>query len=116
MDKQREKLIELMKNAPLLNVLYGGEEEWELAADHLLANGVIVPPCKVGDIFYQPIRWDGYIDECKVSSLTMKADGSYKIRLTSGRYRCVQETTPEHIGKTVFLSREDAEKALKGVE
>lgn len=45
----RDRLIELLKDAPSLDVLYGQDEEWESAAYHLLANGVIVPPCKVGD-------------------------------------------------------------------
>lgn len=40
----RDRLIELLKDAPRLDVLYGKDEEWQMAADHLLANGVIVPP------------------------------------------------------------------------
>lgn len=49
----RDRLVELIGNFPT----YGGtlKEKWwgeavERLADHLLANGVIVPPCKVGDI------------------------------------------------------------------
>ena len=46
----KERLIELLKNTPDLDTLFGNE--WEEAADYLLANGVIVPPCKVGDTVY----------------------------------------------------------------
>lgn len=41
----RDRLIELIQNA-----VNGCARHWaEIIADYLLANGVIVPPCKVGD-------------------------------------------------------------------
>ena len=44
----RERLIELIQNA-----VNGCARHWaEIIADYLLANGVIVPPCKVGDTVY----------------------------------------------------------------
>lgn len=55
--------------------------------------------------------FDG-INQCKVSSLTQKADGSFKIRLTNLIHKFVFEITPDKIGKTVFLTKEEAEKAL----
>ena len=49
----RERLIELLKNSPYLDVMDGGfGYGFDKAADHLLANGVIVPPCKVGQKVY----------------------------------------------------------------
>ena len=83
----------------------------EFFADYLLANGVIVPPCKVGQTVYR-IYWNFNIDECKVSALTQKADKSWKIRITSGIHRGVFEITPDELGKTVFLTKEEAEKTL----
>lgn len=42
----RDRLIEMIQNA-----VGGCARHWaEVIADHLLENGVIVPPCKVGDI------------------------------------------------------------------
>ena len=67
-------------------------------------------PYKIGDIFFKPIKWKNCVDECKVSSLTIKADNTLKIRL-SGMFG-VFEITINEIGKTVFLTREEAEKAL----
>ena len=67
-------------------------------------------PYKIGDKFYKPIDWKNCIDECKVSSLIIKSDGSLKIRL-SGIFG-VFEITTNDIGKTVFLTREEAEQAL----
>ena len=45
----RDKLIELLVNSPMINVLY--DEEWASAADYLIANGVTfadVPETNVG--------------------------------------------------------------------
>ena len=103
----RDRLIELISQ-----VQYMGGLECKLA-DYLLKNGVIVPPTKLGKIFFEPVSYRKEIDECRVSSITQKADGSFKIRLTNLREKWVFEITPDKIGKTVFLTREEAEKALK---
>ena len=97
-------------------------EEWyseeldEALADHLLAEGVIVPPAKIGQTCFQPYFYRKDIDECRVSSITQKADGSFKIRLTNLQEKWVFEITPDEIGKTIFLTREEAEKALERSE
>ena len=51
----RDRLIELLEQAKVkaigtLGSMNNGFGAWY--ADYLLANGVIVPPCKVGDIVY----------------------------------------------------------------
>ena len=38
----RDRLIKLLENSPTLDVMYGELEEWQQAADHLIANGVTV--------------------------------------------------------------------------
>ena len=68
---QRDRLVELLAEAEkengehrLLPLLYS--DKIKAIADHLLANGVIVPPCKVGDELYVVKRmsdkrcWQGY--------------------------------------------------------
>ena len=85
----------------------------EMAADHLLAAGVIVPPCKVGQLIWHITRhYDGRIDlmEGKVSMLQQKADKSWKIRISVRS--SVWDFTPSEIGQIYFLTREEAEKAL----
>lgn len=67
-------------------------------------------PYKIGDKFYEPIEWKNCAAECKISSFTIKKDGDLKIRL-SGTYG-VFEITTEEIGKTVFFTKEEAEKEL----
>ncbi len=103
----RERLIKLIKNVTSCEKCFD-----EDIADYLIANGVIVPPCKVGQVVYR-IYWDFRIDKCKVSALTQKSDESFKIRVTSGINRSVFEVTPDKLGKSIFLTREEAEKAPK---
>jgi hypothetical protein len=113
----RERLIDLIVDAE--NKIYQEKpystdtERIAKVADHLLANGVIVPPMALEQICYAPHSYHpSNIEECRVSSITQKADGSFKIRLTNLRGRYVFEITLDKIGKTVFLTREEAEKAL----
>ena len=90
--------------------------ESESIADHLLANGVIVPPCKVGDKVWwlttanwQQTEWK--IVEVKVSAIQQKADKSWKIRITHNS--SVWEFKVEDIGTRYFLTKEEAEKKIK---
>ena len=108
----RDRLIYIMNDI----VYYSVAEE---LADHLLENGVIVPPCKVGDkvwliksLNWQQTEWG--IKEGKVSMIQQKADKSWKFRVTENH--SVQDYTVDSIGKTVFLTKEEAEQALKGGE
>ena len=52
MDDMRERLIELVQTSPYVDVLYGTYEEYGYVADYLIKNGVILPPCKVGEVVY----------------------------------------------------------------
>lgn len=71
----RDRLIKLLQDNSYLDVL--DDEHWLLAAEQLLANGVIVPPCKVGDTVYADIihrRNGDFIDECVVKYIEWDAD------------------------------------------
>jgi hypothetical protein len=78
-------------------------------ADHLLANGVIVPPCKVGQKVYYPIRHTNEVAQLFVREIVYT---SSKIQF----YASYLVFTVDAIGKTVFLTREEAEKVLKEAE
>lgn len=85
----------------------------ESLADYLLENGVIVPPCKVGDVLYDIYETtsDGeYIYERKVREINIRLDKRNKPWLIIDGYYFAFED----FGKNVFLSREEAEAALKG--
>ena len=97
----RDKLIEIMK--------YRRHLETSELADVLLENGVIVPPCKVGDIFYgvNETSYDAY---CVVGFMWGKRRGDDEhvlIVITTYGMEFVW-------GEEAFLTREEAERALKG--
>ena len=86
-------------------------------ADYLIANGVILPPCKVGDTVYY-IEGAYYnskrktVSPIKVTEISWKCDRSgrdlgFALIANGTRYKF------SSIGKTVFLTREEAEKKLK---
>lgn len=130
----RELLIEILKlgscPSPYLcdeNCKYANLERCyeERTADLLLEHGVIVLPCKVGDTYYtiqkycntdpldtekEPVMpWD-----CE--NYCCRDDCSFKeYRVDKRRFDTVGFilSAKEKIGKTVFLTREEAERALK---
>lgn len=86
-------------------------------------NDEIMPPCKLGDLLYMPWEWNGQkgVACLKVTTLTNilgfgwscgtdfnTDDDEYAEEYNCGRFKV------EDFGKTVFLTREEAEQALKG--
>ena len=90
----RERLINLMIEAKRTDPETGSFTDY--LADYLLEHGVIVPPCKVGDTVYSiemhiVDKWVKY-KVCEIPfSLTLWENG----------------------WEDIFLTREEAEKALK---
>lgn len=119
----RDRLVELLKKADKYasGVCTDYDEAQEVCAEYLLAEGVIVPPCKVGQKIYMPWNWKGIegiailtverisITEAGVSVRTdfYSDDYAYFSAYELGVFRF------KHFGKTVFLTREEAEKAIE---
>ena len=80
----------------------------ECIADHLLTNGVIVPPCKVGDRLYEIVEMPKHTFISEFPIIVEPQQIIY--RNIIGNHSCIPF---DKIGKTVFLTRKDAEKALK---
>ena len=107
---ERERLIELIrfgygKGRANENV----KQIEETIADYLLANGVIVPPCKVGDTVYNidgECVSDSVVIECKIDECAT----GFKSQTYYGEE---MEFDDYEIGKCIFLTREEAKKALK---
>lgn len=104
-EAEDEYMVYEMVNQALPIGVFKSREEY--IADYLIANGVIVPPCKIGQIVWL-IR-NGKIEETTVEKIVLKDGGLYLKLLCNAFY----ETTCRSIGKTVFLTREEAEKALE---
>ena len=97
----------------------------EIVADYLLANGVIVPPCKVGQTVYIPWRWDGQqgvgfaeVEEIKIYD--NKNHIMFFIDLESDDEEFEQQyggwKLDKSIGDTVFLTKEVAEEKLRELQ
>ena len=84
-----------------------------LIADHLLANGVIVPPCKVGQTAWYADKWAERVKPIKVISYEICNSGKEEFGCWGGDFTPTRFHV-ENIGKTVFLTRQEAEQALKG--
>lgn len=121
----RERLIELMIEAKRTEPEIGSFTDY--LADYLLEHGVIVPPCKVGDKLF--ILYDDDYGEYECSELCIGVLQELRVFAKCGisGYKNIQECpeyycgqpfcstsfTRKDFGKTVFLTREEAEKALK---
>lgn len=122
----RKRLIELLRNIPQSRPIFGSRKQGKTytlvtdVADHLLANNVVVLPCKVGDTVYMPWEWK---DTSGVAILTVERlsiteaglsirtdlwsdDEDYWLAYNCGVFKF------DNIGETVFLTKEEAEKAL----
>ncbi len=134
----KDRLIELIRNADNdknlgwydLYDLCRGKGCAEYFADYLIANGVIVPPCKVGDTVYVdgdtwsyfPIHYESRFIHSKyfvvgeiVSIIKTKKQLLMKIRVDNSIHtrHTYKRYTVNAIGVTVFLTKEEVEKALK---
>lgn len=115
---EQEKLIELLSTT-LWGVLCdhcgadkGSDKErvLKITAEYLLNNGVIMLPCKVGDTVWVKSSPNN-ITECKVYNIctNIYADNHEG----GGTFWKGFEIKSDDMGKTVFLTREEAERALK---
>lgn len=113
----RERLIELFGKARKTAIAKGANSDIErnmLFADFLLENGVIVPPCKIGTVVY--------VVRSKTSNgknLYMREERIDHYRVFDGMtFMCFERgemSVADYMWKeSVFLTKEEAEKALKG--
>lgn len=114
----RDRLIELIRSVPKINFPIGSRAQgktYQTAAnfaDHLLANGVIVPPCKVGTVVYvlRSQTSNGknlYLREERIDHYRTFGERSFMC-FESGRL----SVSSDQWDRDVFLTPEEAEKAL----
>lgn len=110
----RDRLIELLEDTAHEK---GGMPSFGDIADYLLANGVIVLPCEIGQKLYDATEFFNgclypEIYELKENGMYLEKTDKENIVFTyDGMY-----IKNEDIGKTVFLTKEEAEAKLKECE
>lgn len=102
---ERERLVELInQKGDAFDERFG--IECGRLADYLLENGVVVLPCKVGDTVYIITTASKKIIITKVIGIWKYENGDAVLTESGGIHQNLW-------GKTVFLTREEAEAALK---
>lgn len=121
----RDRLIELLAQCDRENEVLTCFNERprkrqtaEIIADHLLANGMIVPPCKVGQTVYyfshRPFCLSvlpNTIYEAKVVRIVTNSMGTSLIIQIRNEYGCTEVPDIRSWGISVFATKEEAERA-----
>lgn len=93
----KERLSEIIQSA-----VGGCAKYWaDVIADKLISEGVIVPPCKVGDVVFTNINGTRLQNSFRIESIDL-------FGFSNGLY----SWTWHQLGKSVFLTLEEAEKSL----
>ena len=103
----REKLIELLKSGGVRDFPFNA-----VLADNLIANGVTVLPCKIGDTVWA-VRYYGktpVIKKCVVSEMMYLEDMRLGIAVKSNNRYSVRGFW----GVNIFATREECKAALGG--
>ena len=109
-DKQRERLVELLAEVYPKTRYIPMEECREKVADYLLANGVIVPPVTIGQTVYAIDRRSQLWWKGTAMSLCYTGTGmEFGVLFDDGEFAVYKDDA-------VFLTKEEAEKALGGVQ
>ena len=122
----REKLVELLTdNLPRIGNLpkcdnplqYTIDEIVERIANHLIMNGVTVLPVQVGNRLYE-VTGRKTISVYKVKAIRVELFGLFiEWDIVEGFvWQSLSGINAGEIGKTIFLSREEAEKALEAMK
>lgn len=115
----KERLIELIRSVPITDKTY--PEYIEAVADKLIDNDVIVPPCKVGKTLYFLYNRP-YADKPDLTPRIYKTTDWYfevdktGIVINTSDIHSFNKQYDYYLGKTVFLTQEEAEKALERSE
>ena len=116
------KVFESENKIPLVKVLSG---EYLYPAIEKLATyedleeqGLLVRlPCKVGDTVYVPTR--NFVSELRITLMSVDTNDMamyFSWLLNSGIYPNLDGFSGYELGKTVFLTREEAEKKLEEIQ
>lgn len=107
----RDRLIDILMSKPY------GHSSYEEFADYLLAKGVVVLPCKVGETVYADIihrRNGDFIDECIVKCIEWGSDWDDPLFTIVCRERATYRTYwASEFGKEFFKEPKFAEKSVK---
>ena len=112
----KEKITKILKAYTKKHNIMASSVILEEYAEELVNQGAILPPCKVGDKVYKITR--NKVKECEVVFVGISADErcshfNFVENYADGTFKQSYSMVFEVIGKTVFLTKEEAEEKLK---
>ena len=124
----RDRLIELVKEgidkheSTIENYVH---PVWKFVADYLIENGVIVPPCKVGEVVWLNTKFGTL--KARVTEITQTINNKFSVHIVYDLMYCYKQHIDTRgyvgyaedkfeFGKTAYHTREEAEQALKESE
>lgn len=107
----RDRLIELLEEAE--GQVNNDVPSLEMIADYLVANGVIIPPCNVGDTVYEFFDVRGFYDisEWIVENVVVSVNPLHfglRCKVKDGKSQ--KTWGSDDFGKTLFFTREQAKQ------
>ena len=121
----RDRLINLIISMPRINFCVGRQQGKTIntvgdIADHLVANGVIAPPCNGGDTVYMPWEYKGVSGVAILTVTHIIIDAIHSYIRTDFDSDCAEYQQKynygrfdfRQFGKDIFASNKEAEKAL----
>ena len=121
MEGTREKLIAIIEEARreavgTVESMNNGSAVWY--ADKLIAGGMILPPCKIGDTVWVVNLTSRKIFENKAHGMYIAGSSKYEnnVRVEyTNKYgeKSYRKFTWAQFGKSVFLTKEEAEARLR---
>lgn len=113
-EEEKKRLVALMEQSPVVKS-FGctWHEYFSALADDLLSNGVIVPPCKVGDVVYSSVYCIVDKDGQKHAFADNVPGFSYDDAGLLVNVWALGGFSYDEVGRTMFFTREEAEQAVK---
>ncbi len=120
----RNRLIELLLQSEPIKVR-DFDDDWldgeiEDIADYLIANGVIVPPCKLGDTVYEVSLNTKEVKKAKVCGFEISTGNEVSlVYYLDGNMRITSESLfkkANFTGKKLCLNEKEAEQALSKLQ
>ena len=104
----RDRLVDLLDKAFLESNDNYGMPCTDQVADHLIANGVVCPPCHIGKTVYMVGLVTNQIIKSVVTGIVY-TENEMLLVMENGTYLSLTQ----QLGKTVFLTKAQAEQKLK---
>lgn len=117
---ERERLIEILKDNQGDSTYYMTDEAAQSVADVLLENGVVVLPCKINDhVWFIKSAFSVLVKPLEARIIDIRGisiDRNILYQSITLYNDLARRFTSNDIGKTVFLTKEEAEQAIQALK